>query len=210
MPLAAPVTRAVRPARVRGSCSGVREFCMGVTVRTSPRASHGVGAHTLGRPHGGGVHGAVRRARRAAGGPERAQEERRTQRRAADVPLPHGRPGPRLVGSGSSSADRPVPRTRRFRPLARRFRQQFRTPVRSARPTRRPHRAPTDPATPAPPRRLRHRLWPARRARRASGPRRRPLALDLCLDATVVLPDLVAREVERAATILTRLCARPY
>ncbi|OXY98113.1 lantibiotic dehydratase [Streptomyces sp. 2R] len=42
------------------------------------------------------------------------------------------------------------------------------------------------------------------------GLRRHPLALDLCLDATVVLPDLVAREVERAATILTRLCARPY
>ncbi len=42
------------------------------------------------------------------------------------------------------------------------------------------------------------------------GLRRHPLALDLCLDATVVLPDLVAREVERAATILTRICARPY
>ncbi|MFD4123675.1 lantibiotic dehydratase [Streptomyces globisporus] len=42
------------------------------------------------------------------------------------------------------------------------------------------------------------------------GLRRHPLALDLCLDATVVLPDLVAHEVERAATILTRLCARPY
>ncbi|MFE2762368.1 lantibiotic dehydratase [Streptomyces halstedii] len=42
------------------------------------------------------------------------------------------------------------------------------------------------------------------------GLRRHPLALDLCLDATVVLPDLVAREVERSATILTRLCARPY
>ncbi|MGW0643916.1 lantibiotic dehydratase [Streptomyces badius] len=42
------------------------------------------------------------------------------------------------------------------------------------------------------------------------GLRRHPLALDLRLDATVVLPDLVAREVERAATILTRLCARPY
>ncbi|MFF5879989.1 lantibiotic dehydratase [Streptomyces californicus] len=42
------------------------------------------------------------------------------------------------------------------------------------------------------------------------GLRRHPLALDLCLDATVVLPDPVAREVERAATILTRLCARPY
>lgn len=40
--------------------------------------------------------------------------------------------------------------------------------------------------------------------------RRHPLALDLRLDASVVLPDLVAREVERAATILTRLCARPY
>ncbi|MFG2434654.1 lantibiotic dehydratase [Streptomyces sp. NPDC048508] len=42
------------------------------------------------------------------------------------------------------------------------------------------------------------------------GLRRHPLALDLCLDASVALPDLVAREVERAATLLTRLCARPY
>ncbi|MCT6782318.1 lantibiotic dehydratase [Streptomyces sp. CS7] len=42
------------------------------------------------------------------------------------------------------------------------------------------------------------------------GLRRHPLALDLRLDATAALPDLVAREVERAATILTRLCARPY
>ncbi|WP_258177145.1 lantibiotic dehydratase [Streptomyces solincola] len=42
------------------------------------------------------------------------------------------------------------------------------------------------------------------------GLRRHPLALDLSLDAAVVLPAAVAREVERAATVLTRLCARPY
>ncbi|MEU0857387.1 lantibiotic dehydratase, partial [Streptomyces griseofuscus] len=42
------------------------------------------------------------------------------------------------------------------------------------------------------------------------GLRRHPLALDLRLDADVVLPDVVAREVERAAAVLTRLCARPY
>ncbi|MGW0885898.1 lantibiotic dehydratase [Streptomyces sp. NPDC002671] len=42
------------------------------------------------------------------------------------------------------------------------------------------------------------------------GLRRHPLALDLRLDANVLLPDRVAREVERAATVLTRLSARPY
>ncbi|WP_093783753.1 lantibiotic dehydratase [Actinacidiphila guanduensis] len=42
------------------------------------------------------------------------------------------------------------------------------------------------------------------------GLRRHPLALDLRLDADVVLPEAVAREVERAAALLTRLCARPY
>ncbi|WP_405826833.1 lantibiotic dehydratase [Streptomyces sp. NBC_00838] len=40
--------------------------------------------------------------------------------------------------------------------------------------------------------------------------RRHPLALDLRLDARLVLPDTVAQEVERAATVLTRLSARPY
>ncbi|BBA96890.1 putative lantibiotic dehydratase [Actinacidiphila reveromycinica] len=42
------------------------------------------------------------------------------------------------------------------------------------------------------------------------GLRRHPLALDLRLQADVVLPDVVAREVERAAAVLTRVCARPY
>ncbi|MEU8968967.1 lantibiotic dehydratase [Streptomyces monashensis] len=40
--------------------------------------------------------------------------------------------------------------------------------------------------------------------------RRHPLALDLCLDATVELPDLVAREIERAASVLTRVSPLPY
>jgi thiopeptide-type bacteriocin biosynthesis protein len=44
----------------------------------------------------------------------------------------------------------------------------------------------------------------------APGLRRHPLALDLRLDADLVLPGAVAREVERAATLLTRLSARPY
>ncbi|GGX50740.1 hypothetical protein GCM10010341_85450 [Streptomyces noursei] len=42
------------------------------------------------------------------------------------------------------------------------------------------------------------------------GLRRHPLALDLRVDARLVLPDTVAGEVERAATILARLSARPY
>jgi thiopeptide-type bacteriocin biosynthesis protein len=42
------------------------------------------------------------------------------------------------------------------------------------------------------------------------GLRRHPLALDLRLDARLALPVEVAREVERAATVLTRLSARPY
>ena len=37
-----------------------------------------------------------------------------------------------------------------------------------------------------------------------------PLAVDLRLDASVTLPDQVAREVERAALALTRLTADPY
>ncbi|MEU3455340.1 lantibiotic dehydratase family protein [Micromonospora sp. NPDC006766] len=37
-----------------------------------------------------------------------------------------------------------------------------------------------------------------------------PLAMDLRLDASVALPDQVAREVERAALVLTRLSAYPY
>ncbi|NYI04860.1 thiopeptide-type bacteriocin biosynthesis protein [Allostreptomyces psammosilenae] len=40
--------------------------------------------------------------------------------------------------------------------------------------------------------------------------RRHPVALDLRLDAQLVLPDAVAREIERAALILTRVSARPY
>ncbi|MFE9187939.1 lantibiotic dehydratase [Micromonospora haikouensis] len=39
---------------------------------------------------------------------------------------------------------------------------------------------------------------------------REPLAVDLRLDASVSLPDQVAREVERAALVLTRLSAYPY
>ncbi|WP_455357190.1 lantibiotic dehydratase [Streptomyces sp. SYSU K217416] len=40
--------------------------------------------------------------------------------------------------------------------------------------------------------------------------RRHPLALDLRLDARLVLPDAVAREIERAALVLTRVSTRPY
>ena len=42
------------------------------------------------------------------------------------------------------------------------------------------------------------------------GFRRHPLALDLRLDAQVILPATVAREAERAALVLARLSARPY
>lgn len=42
------------------------------------------------------------------------------------------------------------------------------------------------------------------------GLRRHPVALDLRLDAQLVLPDAVAREIERAALILTRVSSRPY
>ncbi|MCX4558786.1 lantibiotic dehydratase [Streptomyces phaeochromogenes] len=42
------------------------------------------------------------------------------------------------------------------------------------------------------------------------GLRRHPVALDLHLDAQIVLPDEVAREIERAALILTRVSTRPY
>ncbi|MFD8379103.1 lantibiotic dehydratase [Streptomyces sp. NPDC059679] len=44
----------------------------------------------------------------------------------------------------------------------------------------------------------------------APGGRRHPLALDLRLDARVELPEAVAREIERAASVLTRVCALPY
>ncbi|WP_405390581.1 lantibiotic dehydratase [Streptomyces sp. NBC_01102] len=40
--------------------------------------------------------------------------------------------------------------------------------------------------------------------------RRHPIALDLRLDAQIVLPDSVAREVEHAALALTQVCSRPY
>ncbi|MGW2620897.1 lantibiotic dehydratase [Streptomyces sp. NPDC001500] len=50
----------------------------------------------------------------------------------------------------------------------------------------------------------------ARMRRLVPSLRRHPLALDLRLDAHLRLPDEVAREVERAATILTRLSSRPY
>ncbi|WP_413755160.1 lantibiotic dehydratase [Streptomyces sp. MMBL 11-3] len=42
------------------------------------------------------------------------------------------------------------------------------------------------------------------------GLHRHPLALDLCLDARLALPEAVAREAERAAWALTRVCAHPY
>ncbi|MFG2520175.1 lantibiotic dehydratase [Streptomyces sp. NPDC048527] len=42
------------------------------------------------------------------------------------------------------------------------------------------------------------------------GLRRHPLALDLRLDARLALPEAVAREAERAAWALTRVCSRPY
>ena len=42
------------------------------------------------------------------------------------------------------------------------------------------------------------------------GMRRHPVALDLRLDAQIVLPEAVAREIKRAALILTRLSIRPY
>ncbi|KKD06492.1 lantibiotic dehydratase [Streptomyces sp. WM6386] len=42
------------------------------------------------------------------------------------------------------------------------------------------------------------------------GLRRHPVALDLRLDAQIVLPEVIAREIERAALILTRLSSRPY
>ncbi|MFE3635975.1 lantibiotic dehydratase [Streptomyces sp. NPDC059168] len=42
------------------------------------------------------------------------------------------------------------------------------------------------------------------------GLRRHPVALDLRLDAQIVLPEAVAREIERGALILTRLSIRPY
>lgn len=43
-----------------------------------------------------------------------------------------------------------------------------------------------------------------------SGLRRHPLALDLCLDAEVELPQEAAREVERAVGVLARVSALPY
>ncbi|WP_405976733.1 lantibiotic dehydratase [Streptomyces sp. NBC_00988] len=42
------------------------------------------------------------------------------------------------------------------------------------------------------------------------GLRRHPIALDLRLDAQIVLPNAVAREVERAALVLTRVSTCPY
>lgn len=42
------------------------------------------------------------------------------------------------------------------------------------------------------------------------GLRRHPVALDLRLDARLLLPEEVAREIERAAFILTRVSTRPY
>lgn len=42
------------------------------------------------------------------------------------------------------------------------------------------------------------------------GLRRHPLALDLRLDAQIVLPQEVAREIEGAALVLTRVSSRPY
>ncbi|WP_329317975.1 lantibiotic dehydratase [Streptomyces sp. NBC_01262] len=48
------------------------------------------------------------------------------------------------------------------------------------------------------------------RMRHLAQTKRHPLAVDLRLEATVVLPDEVAREVERAALVLTRLSHAPY
>ncbi|MFC9029180.1 lantibiotic dehydratase [Streptomyces arboris] len=42
------------------------------------------------------------------------------------------------------------------------------------------------------------------------GLRRHPMAIDLRLDARIVLPEAVAQEIERAALVLTRLSVRPY
>jgi thiopeptide-type bacteriocin biosynthesis protein len=42
------------------------------------------------------------------------------------------------------------------------------------------------------------------------GLRRHPLALDLRLDAQIVLPEAVGREIERTALVLTRVSTRPY
>lgn len=40
--------------------------------------------------------------------------------------------------------------------------------------------------------------------------RRHPLALDMCLDARIELPEEIAREIERAAAVLSRASAHPY
>ncbi|MEU4832331.1 lantibiotic dehydratase [Streptosporangium sp. NPDC023615] len=50
----------------------------------------------------------------------------------------------------------------------------------------------------------------AGRMRSVARTRRHPLAVDLRLDTTLVLPELVAREAERAASALTRLSSHPY
>lgn len=64
---------------------------------------------------------------------------------------------------------------------------------------------------------LRHCNFPGGRARAAArmravvpGLRRHPLALDVRLSAVVELPEEVAREIERAAFVLTRVSAAPY
>lgn len=44
----------------------------------------------------------------------------------------------------------------------------------------------------------------------AQGLRRHPLALDVRLDSRIELPELVAREIERAADVLSRISALPY
>lgn len=56
-------------------------------------------------------------------------------------------------------------------------------------------------------RRLRHHA--ASRMRALAVTPQHPIAIDLCLDATITLPAVVAREAERAALILTRLSACP-
>jgi len=50
----------------------------------------------------------------------------------------------------------------------------------------------------------------ARMREHVPGLRRSPVALDLRLDAQIVLPEAVAREIERAALTLARLSVRPY
>ncbi|MDQ3578446.1 MAG: lantibiotic dehydratase family protein, partial [Actinomycetota bacterium] len=58
---------------------------------------------------------------------------------------------------------------------------------------------------------LDHTLWASTATTMAVLARSdRPLALDLCLDSDLVLPDAVAREAETAAAVLVRLTSEPF